>query len=555
MRERRVDEKTAARWTTGGKAALAGHAGRVQSHPGYQTRAIGSDPNPLVQRVEILTAEVCKLQSVLAQLHRFRSLIDRSGEAIFVSDLVTGRIVDANETACSWVGLTRKRLLSLSISELDLDFPLQCENVVGDHVTETRMSSRPLILGTGSHRRRNGTSFPVEVAISSMRFGERDYVLSVARDCRDRRWAEEALHDSDEGYRALFESTHDALYISARDATVVDVNRAAMQLFGYSREEFLELDARQLYTDATDIHAFREEVEESGSVHDRPIEFRAKDGERFRGLLTVTLRHASDGSILGYQCLIHPSTNRAEPPSPAPDIREAKAATPDSTNDKEVVAPVIEEEFVAPVIVEEVDPVPDAVDPSPMAAEVVVGTVTRRIVEEIVERPLNGGTAAAPRHVVSQAQTATSKALARDGVESRPWKAAVVLGVAVSAIAWLTLRFYPFSFGGREWAVSTQAIGAALVGLGLAGKQWRRTARGLALGAVVLAAAVVVTYASYVAGLPFELRNVVPETWSAIKAAIVHVSAFAVGFGAIFSSIAWYLWRQTDELEPGVKEA
>ncbi len=553
MRQRRVDETTPARWTTGGKSALRGHAGQVASPPSYQASETGSDRNPLVHRVESLTAEVGKLQSALAQLHRFRSLVDRSGEAIFVSDSVTGRIVDANETACSWVGLTRKRLLSLSISELDLDFPLQCENVVGDHVTETRMSSRPLTLGTGSHRRRNGTSFPVEVAISSMRFGERDYVLAVARDCRDRRRAEDAVHDSDEGYRALFECTHDAIYVSARDATVVDVNGAAMKLFGYSREEFLKLDARQLYTDATDIHAFREGVEESGSVHDRPIEFRARDGERFQGLLTVTLRHASDGGILGYQCLIHPVTTGAEPP--APDIREEKAATPDLTNDKEVVSQVIEKESVAPVIVEEVDPTPEAVAQPPLAVEVVVGTVTRRVVEEIVERPLNGSAAALPRHVVSQAQSVTETVITRDGPGHLPWKAAVVLGVAVSVTAWLTLRFYPFSFGSREWAVITQAIGTGLVGLGLAGRQWRRTARGLAIGAVVLAAAVIVTYASYMAGLPFELRDVVPEAWSAIKTAIVKVSAFAVGFGAIFSSIAWYLWRQTTELEPGVKEA
>ncbi len=125
MRQRKVDEKAPARWTTGGKSTLSGPAGQVKSPPNYQASETGSDQNHLAHRVESLTAEVRKLQSALAQLHKFRSLIDRSGEAIFVSDSVTGRIVDANETACSWLGLTRKRLLSLSIPELDLDFPLQ----------------------------------------------------------------------------------------------------------------------------------------------------------------------------------------------------------------------------------------------------------------------------------------------------------------------------------------------------------------------------------------------------------------------------------------------
>ncbi|MFQ5704498.1 MAG: PAS domain-containing protein [Gemmatimonadales bacterium] len=554
MRERRIYQRTPTRWAA--EAVSGAQIGWVGRTARYQTpRAAAEDR---AGRVEHLSAEIARLQLVLAQLQRFRTLIDRAGEAIFVADAITGRIVDVNETACSWLGLTRKRLLALSVSQLDLDFPLDCQDAVGEHVTETRMLGRPFVYGAGSHRRRNGTSFPVEVAISRVSFGESEYMLTVARECTDRRRAEEALHESEDRYRALFEFTHDAIYVSARDGTVADVNEAATRLFGYSREEFLRLDARQLYVDPHDIRAFREGVEENGCVRDRFVEFRTRDGERFCGLLTVTLRHGGGGEIMGYQCLVHRSSNGSSPlteptcettqPHSEAPLEIVLAMPSAETGDGSLGTPS------PPHVVEEL-PFEHAPSPSPPEeTQVVVGTIARRIVEEIVERPLSGDSAGAARRVVTEAPVNSSN-IVTHGAPRRSWTAAAFVGVALLAFSWLTLRFYPFSYGTNEWLITSQLIGLSLVALGVSGRRERRTARGLALVLVLLAVVVFVAYASYLTGLPFELRNVVPAAWPSIKAAIARVSVFAIGFASTFGCIAWYLWRETREPEPGVREA
>ncbi len=259
---------------------------------------------------EQLSEELAK-QAYLHDRHnregdRFRTILDQAGEAILITDPQTRRFVDANETACRWLGCRRATLLTLRTSDLDLEFPIDASGGLPEHVVDTRKSTRAQVLRNGVVRRRNGTTFAVEVAIARVGIRGRDYTLVVARDTNARRPVEEALREGEEKYRDLFNFSRDAIYLSARDGSVADANAAAVEVFGYTREEFLGLRASELYENTKDIRVFQRAVDENGFVRDLAVGFRAKDGTPIRGLLTATLRHAGDGTVLGYQCLIRP---------------------------------------------------------------------------------------------------------------------------------------------------------------------------------------------------------------------------------------------------------
>ncbi len=250
-------------------------------------------------------------------LERFRGILDRAGEAIFLTDPATGRIVDANDTACHWLVMDRETLCSKRVSDLELEFPLENPERVPAHVTDTRGMHRPQVY-TGVHRRRNGTSFPVEVAIARRTYGGRDLMLVIARDIKGRRVLEEAVREIEVVYRNLFDLSRDAIYVSSRDGTVADVNDAALDLFGYTRAELLGLPASRLYARPDDIRAFQRVVAENESVRDLPVHFVAKDGSVIPGHLTATLRRAGDGNVLGYQCIVHPLLPPTKGPTAAP---------------------------------------------------------------------------------------------------------------------------------------------------------------------------------------------------------------------------------------------
>ena len=65
--------------------------------------------------------------------------------------------------------------------------------------------------------------------------------LSSAQDITERKKAEEALKQSEERYRRLFEAARDGILILEVDTgTVVDVNPFMVEMLGFSREQFLD---------------------------------------------------------------------------------------------------------------------------------------------------------------------------------------------------------------------------------------------------------------------------------------------------------------------------
>ncbi len=124
------------------------------------------------------------------KLARFRSILHQSGEAIYVTDLRDGKIVDANRTATKQLGYSYEELLKLRFDDVYRPKKYLRKSSWKKRVENVRMSDEAT-LAEGKQKRKNGEIFPVEVLVSFKEFDNEDYILIVARDISARKQMEE----------------------------------------------------------------------------------------------------------------------------------------------------------------------------------------------------------------------------------------------------------------------------------------------------------------------------------------------------------------------------
>ncbi len=121
---------------------------------------------------------------------------------------------------------------------------------------------------------------------------------------------EDALRESEEKYRALFEQSSDVIYITSEDGRFLDINDPALVLHGYTREELLSMNARDLYFHREDRRRFQAAIEADGFVRDLEVKLKTKDGKPMDGLLNSTVRKDKEGNVIGYQGTIRDVTEK-----------------------------------------------------------------------------------------------------------------------------------------------------------------------------------------------------------------------------------------------------
>ena len=120
----------------------------------------------------------------------------------------------------------------------------------------------------------------------------------------------EEVRRSEERYRSLFEESRDAIFLSDQ-GVVIAANEAALELFGFTREQAIGSNVGDRYADPEDQERFRREIEQEGSVRDFEVQLLKHDGTVMDCLLTATRRRSDTGEVTAeLQGLVRDITER-----------------------------------------------------------------------------------------------------------------------------------------------------------------------------------------------------------------------------------------------------
>ncbi len=166
---------------------------------------------------------------------RFRRLVEQAADAMFVHDLA-GNLVDVNHQACESLGYSREELLGMTVADVEVGIPPEAFRGLWDHLS----SGAPLTL-EGVHRRKDGTTFPVEVRVGVFESGEQMLYLGLARDVTERREAERKVREAEDRYRTLVEQIPAVTYVQrpTGDKRVTYVSPQVESVLGYPADREL----------------------------------------------------------------------------------------------------------------------------------------------------------------------------------------------------------------------------------------------------------------------------------------------------------------------------
>jgi PAS domain S-box-containing protein len=160
------------------------------------------------RRVRITAArdmtERKKAEQALAESEsRFREIFNTVNDAIFIHDAETGRIIDVNRRMCEMYGFTREEALACGPDDLSVGTPpySSAEAIQKIRLAHTEGPQTFDWLA----RTRDGRLFWVGVSLRLALIGSQLRILAVVRDVTERKRAEQALKESEEKFRALFE--------------------------------------------------------------------------------------------------------------------------------------------------------------------------------------------------------------------------------------------------------------------------------------------------------------------------------------------------------------
>ena len=211
-------------------------------------------------------------EAQIKNLPVYRNIVDRLGDLICFHDPEDGSLRYVNDLTCSSLGYQREFLLGMHPAEFaDWPQPLRhWQNLI------ERIDQQGTAVFEARLRRRDGSSFDVEIKANLLQAGLHPLVVTVARDISERKRAEARLIEERNKVEAIMAAMGDGITVIDRNYRVIYHNDVLIRRRGHHLGEFcyrIYANRDQICDDCQARESFTD-----GKVHCHPFDTTAPDG-------------------------------------------------------------------------------------------------------------------------------------------------------------------------------------------------------------------------------------------------------------------------------------
>jgi PAS domain S-box len=190
----------------------------------YHLSVISPEPEHFVVLSFDITDKRKAELSLIVSEERNRRYIDNAPDGIFISDS-NGKYEHVNPAGCKLLGYDAREMLTMSIGDIMADSDKETSAQAWNTLKREGHVARK-----GRLRKKDGSA--VIVLIESVALPERQF-MSFCKDIT----REEIAAQEKERYYTAFQSTSQSIVITDREGTILAINDAVVDMYGYTQEE------------------------------------------------------------------------------------------------------------------------------------------------------------------------------------------------------------------------------------------------------------------------------------------------------------------------------
>jgi len=185
-----------------------------------------------------------ELLAMVEEKEKFEFIFRHSTQAHLVLEVHEGRVVkirEANQAALELFQGEGEDILSMGPEQLSSEDMLATTALMIEQIKEKGFARFERKV-----RVRKSVERWIEFTAHGFSLTGEDLIVAIATDRTSRKKTEDALRETEELYRTLFEAANDRIGLYTVDGEALLLNSAFYESVGYTREEFLALDQRAM---------------------------------------------------------------------------------------------------------------------------------------------------------------------------------------------------------------------------------------------------------------------------------------------------------------------